>query len=198
MWDQFLLYAGIGKDHILDLDMGLDHLLFIIALTVTFHPRAWRRVLILITAFTIGHSATLALATLEVISVPVNLVEFFICVTILFTAVANLFTTENSNPRHLWFNYFLAMFFGLIHGLGFSNTLRALLMGSSDLLMPLFSFNVGLEFGQIIIVVIFSFVAWICMDVLGIKRMHWNLIISSAIAGMALMLIRERIPGILS
>jgi hypothetical protein len=64
--------------------------------------------------------------------------------------------------------------------------------------MPLFSFNVGLEFGQIIIVVIFSFVAWICMDVLGIKRMHWNLIISSAIAGMALMLIRERIPGILS
>lgn len=198
MWEQFLLYAGIGKDHILDQDMGLDHLLFIVALTVTFHPREWKRVLILITAFTIGHSATLALATLEIISVPVNLVEFFICVTILFTAIANLFSAEKINARHLWLNYLIAMFFGLIHGLGFSNTLRALLMGSSDLLTPLFAFNMGLEFGQIIIVVLFSFIAWISMDVFGVKRIHWNLIISSVIAGMALMLIRERIPGILS
>lgn len=198
MWNQFVLYAGIGRDHILDLDMGLDHLLFIIALTVTFHPREWKRVLILITAFTIGHSATLALATLEIISYPVNLIEFFICVTILFTALVNLISSDKINVRHLWINYMLAMFFGLIHGLGFSNTLRALLMGSHELLTPLFSFNVGLEFGQIIIVVAFSCIAWISMEIFGVKRSHWSLIISSIIAGMAIMLIRERIPGILS
>jgi uncharacterized membrane-anchored protein YitT (DUF2179 family) len=190
--DKFALYFQIGKDHILDYSMGLDHILFVFALAAGYLLADWKKILILITAFTIGHSLTLALATLKVIEVRTDLVEFFIIVTIIIAAVSNLFQKQVSQSK-VSLNYFYALFFGLIHGLGFSNTLRALLSSSSEILTPLFAFNLGLEFGQIIIVALFLLAGFISVNLLGVDRSTWKTVVSSAIAGMAVMLLKDRI-----
>ncbi|MFM7193674.1 MAG: HupE/UreJ family protein [Bacteroidota bacterium] len=195
--EQFPLYFGIGKDHILDLSQGLDHILFVIALVAAAHPREWRKMLILITAFTLGHSLTLALATLEVITVPVPLVEFLIVLTILLTALFNMFTSGSGLAGRSVVHYGLTLFFGLIHGLGFSTMLRAVLAGSGSIGWPLFAFNVGLEFGQIIVVALFSGLAVLTVDFAGVNRRDWKIAISAAIAGMSLLLITDRFQSLL-
>lgn len=191
--DQFSLYFSIGKDHILDLSQGLDHILYVVALTASVRPSEWKKILILITAFTIGHSITLALATLGLITVSSGLVEFLITVTILVTALVNIFQKEEQRTGKLYFQYLITLFFGLIHGLGFSNMLRALLSGADQITLPLFAFNVGLEFGQIIVVANFSVLAFLATEKANVNRRDWRLILSSMIAGMALLLIQDRI-----
>lgn len=172
--------------------MGLDHILFVFALAAGYLISDWRKILVLVTAFTIGHSLTLALATLKIIAVRTDVVEFFIIVTIIIAAVSNLFQKQSS-PSRISINYGYALFFGLIHGLGFSNTLRALLSASQDIVIPLLAFNLGLELGQIIIVALFLAAGFISVNLLGVSRYTWKTVLSSAIAGMALMLLRERI-----
>jgi len=187
---EFRLYFDLGRDHILDYAHGYDHILFIIALCTLYQFRDWRQVLILVTAFTVGHSITLALAVLNIIKVNAGLVEFLIPVTIFITAVSNIFKDENSmSTRSLQLNYFYAAFFGLIHGLGFSNYLKGIL--GRNIVSQLLAFNLGLEFGQIIIVVIFLVISFILVDLLTVNRRDWKLVISSAVAGVALMLIKE-------
>lgn len=191
---EFQLYFLLGKDHILDYANGYDHILFVLALCAIYVVRDWKRVLILVTAFTIGHSITLALATLQIISVNAELVEFLIPLTIFLTAVTNLFGKDEALPSHrLQANYFLALFFGLIHGMGFSNYLRALLGKDQSIFTQLFAFNVGLEFGQIIIVGIFLAVSFIAIDLIRINRRDWKMVLSSAIAGIALILMKDRL-----
>ena len=152
----FALYFGLGKDHILDYVNGYDHILFVVALSAIYLLRDWKRILILVTAFTIGHSITLALATLQIISVKTQLVEFLIPLTIFVTAFSNLFRKEeNISAKGIQTNYFFALFFGLIHGMGFSNYLRAILGKSQNIASPLLAFNLGLEFGQVIVVSLF-------------------------------------------
>lgn len=172
--------------------MGLDHILFVFALSASYLISDWKKVLVLVTAFTIGHSVTLALATLNIIKVRSDAVEFFIVVTILIAAMSNLFQKEGGASK-IQINYFYALFFGLIHGLGFSNTLRAMLSKKQELITPLLAFNLGLELGQIIIVVLFLLAGFIAVSLLGMNRRDWRIIISSAIAGMAMLIIRERI-----
>ena len=192
--NEFQLYFGLGKDHILDYVNGYDHILFVLALCAVYTAQDWKRILILITAFTIGHSVTLALATLEIISVNSALIEFLIPVTILITAVSNLFKRDDITRKgSVQTNYFLALFFGLIHGMGFSNYLRAILGKSGSILSPLFAFNVGLEFGQIIVVGIFMIITFIAIDLLHANRRDWKMVLSSAIGGIALILIKDRI-----
>lgn len=192
----FELYFVLGREHILDYANGYDHILFVLALCAIYLVQDWKQVLILVTAFTIGHSITLALATLDIISVNSGWVEFLIPLTIFVTAVSNLFTKESVVPSIVQVNYLLALFFGLIHGMGFSNYLKSLLGSQENLAMPLFAFNVGLEFGQIIIVGLFMTVSFIAVSLGGVSRRDWKMIISSAVAGIALMLIKERIPGL--
>ena len=188
----FQLYFGLGKDHILDYANGYDHILFVVALCAVYVLRDWKKVLILVTAFTIGHSITLALATLNIITINSELVEFFIPVTILITAVSNLFRSEESiDNARVPLNYMFALGFGLIHGMGFSNYLREILGKSQSIMSPLLAFNLGLEFGQIIIVVLFMGVAFILVDLLGVNRRDWKMIVSSAIAGIAFILIKD-------
>ena len=191
--DQFQLYFGIGKDHILDFSQGLDHILFVVALVAAAHPREWKRILILVTAFTIGHSITLALATLKIISVPVPLVEFLIVLTILGTALLNIFTSGTGLAGRSTVHYLLTLFFGLIHGMGFSTMLRAVLAGSENIGMPLLAFNLGLEFGQIIVVALFSGLAVLSVEFAGADRRAWKIAISAAIAGMSLLLLSDRL-----
>jgi len=189
---EFQLYFGLGKSHILDYANGYDHIIFVVALCALYLTREWKQVLILVTAFTIGHSITLALSTLRIISVKVELIEFLIPLTIFITAVSNLFKNENNlTSRSVQMNYIFAGFFGLIHGLGFSSYLRSILGRDESILTQLFAFNLGLEFGQIIIVAIFMAAAFILVDLFGLNRRDWKMVISSAIAGIALVLIKE-------
>jgi len=188
--NQFQLYFQLGIQHILDLD-GFDHILFVIALCAIYLGRDWKKIIILVTAFTLGHSITLALATLNVIKVNADLIEFLIPVTIAITAVSNILKPKPSNGRGVQINYFFALFFGLIHGLGFSNYLRSLLGKEASIFQPLLAFNLGLEVGQLVIVGIFLVAAMLLVGVIGINRKYWTLVISSVVLGMAIMMILD-------
>lgn len=191
---EFQLYFGLGKDHILDYANGYDHILFVIALCALYQLRDWKQVLILVTAFTIGHSVTLALSTFNIVNFKMELIEFLIPVTIFITAVSNLFKNEETlSPRAMQLNYGYAAFFGLIHGLGFSNYLKSILGRDKSIVSQLFAFNIGLEVGQIVIVGIFLVAGFILVDLFGVSRRDWKMVISSAVAGIALILIKDKI-----
>jgi hypothetical protein len=191
----FGLYISLGFDHISDL-AGYDHILFLLALCAVYDFRHWKRVLILVTAFTVGHTLTLALATLNLLPVPVSLIEFLIPVTIVITGAWNVLQrTEDVSRSSHYFKYGTALFFGLIHGLGFSGYLRSLLGREEDLLLPLFSFNLGLEIGQVMIVLIVGVVSFLLVNIFGMKRREWNLLLSGAAIGVSLILCLERWPA---
>ena len=188
---EFELYFGLGREHIMDIN-GYDHILFVIALCTIYQARDWKRVLILITAFTIGHSLTLALAALNLIGVNSALIEFLIPLTIFITAVGNIKNAnKNFSGQNVPLNYFFALFFGLIHGLGFSNYLKSLLGDEESIVTPLFAFNLGLEVGQILIVLIFFGLAFVVQMFLNVSKRDWILVISSAVAGVAVILMIE-------
>lgn len=190
----FELYLKLGLEHIADLK-GYDHILFILTLCAVYSLKEWKRVLVLITAFTIGHSLTLALATLDLVRVDGDLIEFLIPLTIFITAMANLLARkEQISPFQHYFKYGAALFFGLIHGLGFSNYLRSLLGSERGLALPLFSFNVGIEVGQIIIVSIIMLLTKVVVDLLRLPRREWHVLLSGAGLGISLVLIIERYP----
>lgn len=189
----FGIYLLLGLEHIIDVT-AYDHILFIITLCAVYQFSEWKKVLILVTAFTIGHSITLALASLNLISVNANLVEFLIPLTIFITAIANILSkkTEYSINLHR-FKYLTAMIFGLIHGLGFSNYLRSLLGKEENIVKPLFAFNIGLEMGQLIIVTAILSLAAFVVGILKSSRREWVLILSGAGIGISLILMLERL-----
>ncbi|MCL6260043.1 HupE/UreJ family protein [Aquiflexum sp. TKW24L] len=184
---QFQLYFQLGIQHILDIK-GFDHILFVVALCAIYVTRDWKKILILVTAFTIGHSITLALATLKLVRVNSDWIEFLIPVTIAVTAVSNIFSPKPSSGRGIQINYVFALFFGLIHGLGFSNYLRSLLGKEASIFQPLLAFNLGLEVGQLVIVTITVVVAGLLVGLVGVNRKDWALVISSIVLGMAVMM----------
>ncbi len=187
--NEFYMYLKLGVEHILDIQ-GYDHLLFILALCAIYVAGDWKKILVLVTAFTVGHSVTLALATFRVINIDSDLIEVLIPATIFVTALSNIFRSRSTrNAAYLNNNYLLALLFGFIHGMGFSNYLKALLGRDTSILKQLFAFNLGLEVGQIIIVGIFVLISFILITILGVKQRDWKLVVSSAIAGIAFMLI---------
>lgn len=191
--DQFMVYLQLGFDHISDLE-GYDHMLFIITLCAFYNWRSWKKILILVTAFTIGHSITLALSAFNVINVPQQLVETAIPITIFITAIHNVSSRHAENKR-VHFNYLLALFFGFIHGMGFSNFFRAL-TGGESIVGELFAFNVGLEIGQLMIVAAFFALYYLLDRLFGIKHRDWNIFISGAGAGVSLIMILEALFGL--
>ncbi|GAB3662191.1 HupE/UreJ family protein [Echinicola sediminis] len=186
--NQFQAYFNLGMEHILDLK-GFDHILFVVALCAVYLLRDWKKILILVTAFTIGHSITLALATLKIFTLNSSLVEFLIPVTIAVTAFFNILRPRPSNGSGIQANYFFALFFGLIHGLGFSNYLRSLLGKENSIWEPLLAFNLGLEVGQLVIVGVFTLISSIAIGILSANRKEWALVISSVVLGMAVMMV---------
>jgi len=186
---QFELYFRLGTNHILDL-AGFDHILFVLVLCTIYTLNDWKKILILVTAFTIGHSLTLALATFQLIAINSDLVEFLIPVTIAITALGNILNLKIPTGRQL--NYFFALFFGLIHGLGFSNYLRALLGKEESLLKPLFAFNLGLEAGQLLIVVFFLIFSLLPLKIFKVNQKQWAIVVSAIILGMAIIMIIEK------
>jgi HupE / UreJ protein len=189
----FGLYLQLGIEHITDLK-SYDHILFLVTLCASYSFIHWKRVLILVTAFTVGHTTTLALATLGMFSVSNDIVEFLIPVTIFITALINIFYKIGAYSVQLHsFKYFAALFFGLIHGLGFSNYLKSLLSLEEKLSTALFSFNLGVEIGQIFIVLAILTIAMLIVDLLKYSRREWNLILSGAGLGISLIMMLERI-----
>ena len=188
------IFLPLGFQHITDLK-GYDHILFVVALCAVYQLKDWKKVAILITAFTIGHSVTLALATLNIITYSTNLIELLIPITIFLTCVLNFFhqSAEYSldKEKPSYFRYPMAMAFGLIHGMGFSNYLRSLLGKEESIWQPLLAFNVGLEIGQIVIVAISLIISSLLLDIFKVKKHDWNLILSGIVAGVALTLIRD-------
>lgn len=188
----FLFYLQLGWEHIISKD-ALDHQLFILALIAIFSFRDWKKVLILVTAFTIGHSLTLVLSALDVFRFPSDWVEFLIPCTIVFTALDNIIFSKNEK-KLIQLNYYLALIFGLIHGMGFANSVRMMLASEQDITLPLFGFNVGLELGQIVVVAIALFIHYIFSEFLKLSNKIWIYIISVPIFIFALKMALERIP----
>lgn len=190
----FGFYFNLGWEHIISWD-ALDHILFIAALAAIYSLRDWKQVLILVTAFTIGHSLTLALSVLDIVRFPDRVVEILIPLTIVITCIVNLFQ-KDFTKRTLRVNYFLALFFGLIHGMGFANTIRMMLARDQSIAMGLFGFNVGLEVGQIVVVALLLLISFIILKIPGVKRREWVIFLSAAVFGLALKMSLERIAGI--
>lgn len=187
-WD----YFHIGWDHIINCN-AWDHLLFIMALSAIYVFKDWKQVLILVTAFTIGHTVTLILATFNIIRFSSSWIEFLIPVTIMITALFNTMM-KKFTPKSVRLNYFLALAFGLIHGMGFANGLRSLLGKESDILLPLLGFNLGLEAGQLVAVLGLLILAAIWQGVFKVSRRDWVLFLSGGAFMAALVMAMERLP----
>jgi hydrogenase/urease accessory protein HupE len=190
----FWIYFELGREHIADL-AGYDHILFVTALCLRYVIEGWKKILILVTAFTVGHSITLALSALKYLHVSTEWIEFFIPATIVMTSLANVLQKTEENKRASWLIYFLALFFGLIHGLGFSNYLKSLLGKDTNIISQLLAFNIGLEVGQLLIVAAVLLVSVICTRFLKVQRRTYVLFFSGAIFGIALLMAIERFPN---
>lgn len=188
----FLFYLQLGWEHIISID-ALDHQLFILALVAIFSFKDLKKVLILVTAFTIGHSFTLALSAFDVIRFPSNWVEFLIPCTIIFTALDNLIFSKNEE-KLIKLNYFLALIFGLIHGMGFANSVRMMLAKEQSITLPLLGFNVGLEIGQIAVVIIVLVIFYLLSTFLKLQKKYWIILVSAPIFIFALKMAIERTP----
>ena len=188
------IFLPLGFQHITDLK-GYDHILFVVALCAVYRLKDWKKIAFLITAFTIGHSVTLALATLNIITYSTYLIELLIPITIFLTCILNFFhkSAEYSldKEKPSYFRYPMAMAFGFIHGMGFSNYLRSLLGKEESIWQPLLAFNVGLEIGQLVIVTISLIISSLLLDIFKVKKHDCNLILSGIVAGVALTLIRD-------
>ena len=184
--DRLPLYLQLGFQHISDL-AGYDHILFLVALCAVYRIEQWRSIVILVTAFTVGHSITLALAAFGTLVIPSAIVEFLIPTTILLTALHNVWTRDlEARQARMGRHYLLALFFGFIHGMGFSNYFRALLMGDDSVVLPLLGFNIGIELGQLLVVSVIVALAFLFLNVAKVKHRDWNVFISGAAAGLAI------------
>ncbi len=191
--NSFGLYFSLGRQHIADLN-GVDHILFVTALCIRYLFTDWKKLLLLVTAFTIGHSITLALSILNIIHFSTRWIEFLIPVTIIITAVSNLFVKKFAFKSKYPLIYFLAIFFGLIHGLGFSNYLKSLLGRGESVVVKLLAFNLGLEIGQLLIVLAILLLTFVCINILKINRREYILFLSGGIFFIALNMTIQRIP----
>ncbi len=189
----FSIFFPMGIEHITDLN-GLDHILFIAALCLRYMISDWKKLLILVTAFTIGHSITLALSTLNIITIPRSWTEFFIAVTILITAFNNCFVKDFTFKTKYPTIYFFALFFGLIHGLGFSTLLKSMLGKDQSIVVQLLAFNLGLEAGQLIIVACILIISFVLINFFRVNRKLYLLFVNGGIAALALEMAIERLP----
>jgi len=191
----FKLYFGLGTEHILTWE-AMDHILFVAALCLRYQIRDWRKVVVLVTAFTIGHSLTLALSALHLVHINTRLIEFLIPLTIVATACNNLFQRAGQveHPSRLPLIYFFALFFGLIHGLAFASTFLSL-EGREGLLLHLFAFNLGIEAAQLLVVAIILTISFIFVQLIRLKRIWWVWGVSTLVLIASLKMAVDRWPG---
>lgn len=182
--DAFFIYLNMGINHVLDIK-GYDHVLFLLALISPYAFKDWKRILFLVSIFTVGHTLALVLSVYNVVSVKASLIEFLIPVTILITALFALFTAGKTTKKEsVTFVAGVTLFFGLIHGLGFSNYFKTIMIGTpSEKVLPLMEFALGIEVAQLIVVMIGLILAYVAQAVFKFSKREWGLIIASFIIG---------------
>ncbi len=190
MSDTFIFYFRQGLFHVLDWS-AYDHILFLVVLVVVFTLKDWKKTLWLITFFTIGHTLTLALAAYNVIYVKDTLVEFLIALTIAITALSNLLF-QKKNAGALNINIVFALFFGLIHGLGFSSYFKILVGREDDKVLPLISFATGVEVSQALLVIVLLSLTFIGLNIFRISKRDWITIISAIVLGITIPILYAR------
>ncbi len=189
---EFWVYFQIGLHHVLDLN-ATDHLLFLVALTASFAFSDWKKVLLLTAIFTVGHTISLLLAVFGILAIKASFIELLIPITILLTALYNIFTsgkaTKNQSINIIGF---FTLFFGIVHGLGFSNYFKNLLPGNAtDKLLPTLEFASGIEAAQILIVLTVLLLSLISQNLLRLSKRDFTLIVSSFVIGVVLPLILQ-------
>ena len=167
----FLSYLELGLRHILD-PQAYDHIMFVVSLCIIYHLSEWKKVLVLVTAFTVGHSLTLALSAMDMVNFDPSIIEMLIPITIICSAAINLFMQRPTN-KYMKMQYLIALVFGFVHGLGFSNYLKSILDREESIIGPLLSFNIGIEIGQIFIVLGTMFLTYLATDILKINRKYF-------------------------
>lgn len=189
---EFWMYFTIGLKHVLDIN-AYDHVLFLIALMVPYAFKDWKNVFVLVSLFTLGHTLALLLSVYGIVQIKASLVEFLIPITILITAVFHLFTAgKSSKNESITFVAIVTLFFGIIHGLGFSNYFKTILPGkTSDKLLPLLEFALGIEAAQIIVVLVVLIISYIVQTFFRFSKRDWALVMSAFIIGVVLPMIIE-------
>ena len=189
---EFLTYFNIGLRHVLDIN-AYDHVLFLIALVTPYAFKDWKRVLILVSLFTLGHTLSLLLSVYGIVIIKASLIEFLIPITILTTALFHLFTAGKSGKNEsITFVAMVTLFFGVIHGLGFSNYFKAILPGSaSDKLVPLLEFALGIEAAQLVVVFVVLIISYIVQTFFRFSKRDWTLVMSAFVVGVVLPMIVE-------
>lgn len=187
---EFWIFFQLGLRHVLDIN-GYDHLLFLVALTAPFLFKDWKQILILVSIFTLGHTVAMLLNVYNVVGVRSVLIEFLIPVSILITA---LFTLLNggkpAKPQSKTVIMFITLFFGIIHGLGFSTYFKSLLGGTpTDKLLPLFEFALGIEAAQVIVVIAVLILSYIVQTFTKFNKRDWTLVLSAFVVGVVLPMI---------
>ena len=185
----FWFNVSYGLNHVLDIN-GYDHVLFLMVLAVPYAFRDWKRVLILVSLFTLGHTLSLFLAAYDIVSVNGTLVEFLIPVTILIAALYNVFTAgKASKAKRVNLLMFAALFFGLIHGLGFAREFKMFIGQTEEKLIPLIEFAIGIELAQVIIVFVVLFIGFLFQTLFRFSNRDWILVLSSVVVGLVIPMI---------
>lgn len=190
--DDFILYLKMGFTHVLDFS-AYDHILFLIVLAVVFSFYEIKKVLWLVTLFTLGHSITLALSAYKILEIRVDLIEFLIPLTIFITGIVNIINSKSTSAKKDNTNLIFALFFGLIHGLGFSNYFKMMIGQEESKLFPLLEFAVGIEVAQVIIVLGILILAMVFQNFLKVSKRDWILVCSSIVIGFAIQMMLDRV-----
>lgn len=186
MLDNFWFNVKYGMNHVLDIN-AYDHVLFLLVLTIPYMFKDWKRIILLVTIFTLGHTLSLVLAVYGIISVNASLVEFLIPITIMVVALYNVFTAGKKAPSEKIGILFLStLFFGLIHGLGFAGEFKMFVGRAESKLMPLIEFALGIELAQIIIVFVVLFVGFLCQTIFRISKRDWIVVLSAVVVGLVI------------
>jgi hypothetical protein len=191
---EFWFYIQLGLHHVLDVN-AYDHILFLSALALPFTFKSWKNVLLLATVFTITHCFALVVSVYEIMHIKASWIEFLIPVTILCTAIYNLIDKEvQKGTKTIWFHVSATGFFGLIHGFGFSNYFKMMIMGTDNKLGPLFGFAAGIEISQVVIVLLVLVLAYIVQSMFHVKQSLFVIVGSILIMLITLPLLYQTFP----
>ena len=187
----FWFYFDLGFDHVLDIG-GLDHFYFLVALSLPFAFKNWRRLLLWVSLFTLGHSLSLLVTHFEWLKIDAAWVEFLIPITICITCLSILVQKKHSHLKGVWINL-ITLFFGLIHGFGFGRYFK-MIASEGEAILGLLEFALGVEFAQILIVIFVLFMNWIALGLLKIQALKWQLIIASMVLSQAILMTSNNWP----
>lgn len=190
--ESFLIFLKVGLTHVLNIH-SYDHILFLIALSAPYIAKEWKRIIILVSLFTLGHSLSLLLSVFNIVKVSENWVELLILATILIVAFYNLILVGKSYKKtNINFIAVVTILFGIVHGLGFSNYFNSILPGkATEKIFPLFEFALGIELAQIIVVISVLILAFIIQTLFRFNKRDFIIIMSSFVLGVVLPMIIE-------